>query len=232
MKENGEIKKKKSFLNRRSLLDDYYCDSSISLSDFRGFYTAGVIFGVFYLLTDPILRYLNKGEIFPLVFINTFKKDYFLCLAHWPLYYLFSYTALGIQKAIIKGLNVNIALVLSNLTEFTLFGYTYFITMGREWGSTHAMFVSFICCTHYFKMHSYKEMNKKYRESRDPCYPLNVTIENFTLYMWMPVLVYEPHFPRNMTIDFKYIVYKSFIGALGILFAYIICCDNIIPYTS
>ncbi|EAS03424.1 membrane bound O-acyltransferase, MBOAT protein (macronuclear) [Tetrahymena thermophila SB210] len=229
---NQQVVKKKIFQERISLLDDYHASSNLNKSDYRGFYTAGIIFGFFFLSVDPILRYLNQGEIFPLVFINSFKDDFFLCLGHWPLYYIYSYVALILQKAIVKGFNQKIVSALQILSELFLFAYSYFIIMNRNWGTTHATFISFICCTHYFKLHSYKQMNKQYRETKNPCYPANISLENFTLYMWMPTLVYEHSFPRKDKVDYKYVVYKSSMAAFGILFGYIVCCDYIIPYTS
>lgn len=90
---NSSNSNQHGFISRVSLLDDYYPSSSIKSSEFKGFYTAGIIFGMFYLVTDPIIRYMNTGEIFPFIFINSFKKDFFLCLIHWPLYYIFSHIA-------------------------------------------------------------------------------------------------------------------------------------------
>ena len=56
-------------------------------------------------------------------------------------------------------------------------------------------------------MHSYTVMNRDYRENylestKDPdakplsIYPLNINLKDFTLFMWMPVLVYETSYPR------------------------------------
>lgn len=45
----------------------------------------------------------------------------------------------------------------------------------------------------------------------------------------MPVLVYRHSYPRNKSVNFKYIAYKSFMGGSGILFGYIICSDSLIP---
>lgn len=45
----------------------------------------------------------------------------------------------------------------------------------------------------------------------------------------MPTLIYEHTYPRKDSIDYKYILYKSIMGILGIVFGYINCCDNIIP---
>lgn len=160
---------------------------------------------------------------------NSFEKDLFLCIFHWPLYYAFSYIALLLQKGIIKGYGERLCTTLHHMSEFGLFIYTIFIIVSRGWGTTHSTFLSFLCCTHYFKMHSYRSVNKAYRNEKDPAYPANINFENFTVYMWMPVLIYRHSFPRNKTRSYKYIAQKSFMGASGIIFGYIMCCDNLIP---
>jgi len=111
-----------------------------------------------------------------------------------------------------------------------MFGYTMYVSQVREWGITHVMFLTFLTCTHYFKMHSYRVVNLHYRKEKNPAYPANINVQNFTLYMWMPVLVYRHEYPRNKSIDYKFIAYKSIMTALGIMFGYIICCDHLIPY--
>jgi len=105
-----------------------------------------------------------------------------------------------------------------------------YISHVRDWALTHVLFLTFVSCTHYFKMHSYRVMNSQYRKQKDPAYPANISVENFTLYMWMPVLVYRHTYPRNKSIDYMFIVYKSMMTILGVVFGYFVCCDHLIPY--
>ena len=68
------------------------------------------------------------------------------------------------------------------------------------------------------KMHSYTETNKQLRieyvesksdnknNSNSNSYPGNLNIKNFTLYMWMPVIVYEIDYPRSTHIRIKYAI--------------------------
>jgi len=88
----------------------------------------------------------------------------------------------------------------------------------NSWCTSHSGYISMLACTHFMKMHSYYIINKEYRkdtaysikndESPISPYPNNITLWNFTLYMWMPVLVYEYEYPRNKTFRLKFLIWK------------------------
>lgn len=88
-------------------------------------------------------------------------------------------------------------------------------------------------------MHSYTMTNAelrkvweargKPRQSSPYEYPNNINFWNFTLFMWIPVLVYETQYPRNERIRKRYIIRK---GAyiLSILYLdYLIISEYILP---
>lgn len=96
----------------------------------------------------------------------------------------------------------------------------------------HGVFVTLQSCVFLYnilldfsmKMHSYTMTNSELRkiwESKgkpkhnNPYeYPNNINFRNFTLFMWMPVLVYETNYPRTERIRKRYVLRRA---------VYIIC---------
>lgn len=59
-------------------------------------------------------------------------------------------------------------------------------------------------------------------------YPSNINIQDFTLFMWTPWLVYDIY-PRKANISVFYIAKKSVITIVCILMAYVIHTEYLIP---
>ena len=122
-----------------------------------------------------------------------------------------------------------------------IFIYTMYMVITRDWCTTHVGYISIHTCVLVMKMHSYTVMNrdlrKNYLESvrreTNPLsiYPQNITLRDFTLFMWMPVLVYECSYPRwPEKRRYGYII-KKCIFAIGLIFLqYILMSDYVIPY--
>lgn len=120
-----------------------------------------------------------------------------------------------------------------------MFAYTLYIVITRNWCTTHAAFTSMISCTHFMKMHSYTVMNRYYREdyteakkkNRAPLspYPNNISFWNFTLYMWMPVTIYEYEYPRTKSVRITYLLKKIMQTSCTIVTGYIIMTELIFP---
>jgi hypothetical protein len=88
-------------------------------------------------------------------------------------------------------------------------------------------------------MHSYNEANYELRykwlkkgspKSDDlNLYPNNLTIKNFTLYLWFPVLVYEISYPRTTNIRKSYLLRKAIYGIAMFLLDIEIASQYIMP---
>ena len=78
-------------------------------------------------------------------------------------------------------------------------------------------------------MHSYQRMNASYRKTNNPLYPKNISFSNFNLYMWIPVLVYESHYPRKDSVSFKYIAWKAIGFFSGLTLIYMLI-EAMLPY--
>ncbi|EAR83561.1 membrane bound O-acyltransferase, MBOAT protein (macronuclear) [Tetrahymena thermophila SB210] len=281
--------KREFFQLRPSLLDELEENSEIRKSKFRGVFMALYLLIFTFLLSKPIQNFIKNGYAFSPVLFNSFKNDFFLCIITWPLFYAWSYTAFILQKLILLGLNDKLASILQHSTQSAIFVYTIYMTFTRDWCSTHATFCCLLACSHFMKMHSYTQANKKYREiylrsqkqsiikkkvsgnkefsdedkkavnssndqqkqkgqtngknsisqnvedsdnedkKKDIPYPQNINIKNFTLFMWMPVLIYEKSYPRSPKVRIWYILLKSTITAFCILAAYAIWTDYVMP---
>ncbi|KRX06313.1 hypothetical protein PPERSA_06284 [Pseudocohnilembus persalinus] len=120
--------------------------------------------------------------------------------------------------------------------------YTMYMVLHSTWCTSHVGYISMLTCTHTMKMYSYYRVNMYYREDtfeskeKDALpvspYPNNISFSNFTLYMWMPVLVYEHSYPRNEKIRYRFLIWKLVQTFIGIFIAYQIVSDHIMPHVA
>lgn len=233
-------RKHKSFVVRNSLLDDYTKEGALNKSLFKGLYNLSILFSCGIIVLFPIKRWILKGSPFDYDFFNSFKKEYALCLLQWPLFYMWSYTSFVLQYLILHGVPQVIVTVLQHSFQTSLFLYTMYQALSRDWCSTHVIFTSFACCTHFMKMHSYTNMNRYYRQDWLRCqsnkekapisnYPHNISLANFTRYMWSPVLVYEYQYPRSGPIRILFIIRKGLECLMLVMSSYILVSECIYP---
>lgn len=234
-------KRVKTFSIRNSFLDDYASHSMINRSLFKGLFTFGVLYTCIVAFRNPIIRYNQTGQAFDFNFYNEFKKEFILCVTTWPLFYLWSYTAFFLQKLILLGLPRPLEILIQYTTQLMMFAYTMYQVLTRNWCTTHAAFTSMVSCTHFMKMHSYTVMNRYYRKDQQESksakqprtpqspYPHNINFWNFTLFMWMPVLIYEYEYPRNKSVRLSYILQKILQSCFTIITGYIIMTEYILP---
>jgi len=90
------------------------------------------------------------------------------------------------------------------------------------------------------KMHSYSQINKQFREKylkaqkerttdETSTYPKNITLKDFSEYMWMPTLIYQDVYPRTEKIQFKFVIYTSLKTFLLIVIGYVWFSDYVTP---
>lgn len=146
------------------------------------------------IVAYPILRYIKHGQVFNDNLYNNMSKDIWVVVCTWPLFYCWAYTALVLQKFIIWGLNKNIAIFLQHSTQSMMFIYSLYMTIYKDWCTSHTGFITMLSCTHFMKMHSYTVINKDYRDDYLDAkkkgykalssYPNNINFKDFTRYMW------------------------------------------------
>lgn len=62
--------------------------STLNKSQFRGFFNQAAIFGIIFIVTQPVINYLDHGYFLDATLYNTFKVDFIFCLVNWPLFFL------------------------------------------------------------------------------------------------------------------------------------------------
>jgi sterol O-acyltransferase len=95
------------------------------------------------------------------------------------------------------------------------------------------------CIDSSMKMHSYTMTNVELRKiweakgrpkhKNENEYPNNINFFNFTLFMWMPVLVYETQYPRTERIRKRYIIRKGAYIISILYLDYLIVSEYILP---
>lgn len=71
-----------------SHLDSEDPTSSLSQSPFRGFYNLGVIIGLIFVVTQPIINFMEHGYFLESTLFNSLRVDLLFCLLSWPLFFL------------------------------------------------------------------------------------------------------------------------------------------------
>ena len=85
------IIRNKDFQERISYLDDISSESQLSQSTFKGLFNFLVTFALVHFVMTSYVNYKKTGFFFELEIYNNVKRDYFLAVAVWPLFYLYSH---------------------------------------------------------------------------------------------------------------------------------------------
>ena len=80
-----------TFPNIPSHLDESNPQSSLNRSELRGFYNLVAIFGFIFLITQPVINFIDYGYFLEPTLFQTFKVDFIFCLVSWPLFFLWYY---------------------------------------------------------------------------------------------------------------------------------------------
>ena len=145
-----------------------------------------------------------------------------------------------IEKAIVAGLPQSLGYILQHLSQTGMFIFSIVLILKKNWCATHSAFVIMQTSVHYMKMHSFSVTNRDYRTQAKEAklsdtkplsnYPHNLTLSNYTEFLWTPVLTYSETYPRLATRDYGYILKKCVVTLLNIMAAYMIHTDYILPH--
>eukprot|EP00743_Colponemidia_sp_Colp-15_P001405 GILK01001541.1.p1 GENE.GILK01001541.1~~GILK01001541.1.p1 ORF type:complete len:470 (-),score=70.38 GILK01001541.1:121-1467(-) len=236
--------KKNTFKSRTSKFDMQQ-GSSIQESEFRGFYNLFALFLVFFIITQPLNNWIDKGYLMHWGLWNNMTRDLMALGIAWFCMFVWSFTALFLQKAILAGLPPFLVLVCQHGSQAAMMAVMIVLSVARGWSVGHTGFIVVQSIVHFMKMHSYTMTNRdlaiaarekkkndaetKEEEEHAVTYPENVNVQDFAYYMVAPTLVYEPHFPRTERFRIGYFMEKS-IAMLGcVLVLYFVSTQYIIP---
>jgi sterol O-acyltransferase len=205
----------------------------------EGFYNLFVLSFTLFVVTHPVLTYLQKGEYFNTALFNSFKKDFFIVVSTWPLFTIWTFNAFILQKLVVRGMPLWMMYILQHLTQLIMFFVCIYAIIDKNWGVTHTTFILFQACIHFMKMHSYCATNIWMREEVIVCkkrgwqpstpYPHNVNLQDFCYYLAAPVLVYWHHYPKTTKIRWGFFFERALLALLGLVTCYIMACEYIIP---
>ncbi|TDH73521.1 uncharacterized protein CCR75_007033 [Bremia lactucae] len=225
---NGGIKK---FRDVVSPLDPADARSGVHSSEFRGLYNLTMLAGVLYVVTTLITNLLMRNEPADLkLLLSVFYSTHLLeVLATFVCQALYAYTALiPVYMAGTKGLSNRLIInIVHHTLQSLLFFFTIVFIVWRDWNLIHAISAFIEGLVLLMKMHSY--IRTKLEIARTANKPPSLDVKDFTMYLLIPTLVYEPNFPRTNRIRWGYIAEKIFSVIMGISMLYIIVTTHVIP---
>ncbi|KAG6976079.1 hypothetical protein JG688_00001722 [Phytophthora aleatoria] len=197
----------KKFRDVVSPLDPADARSGVHCSEFRGLYNLAMLAGVLYVFTTLFTNLLMRKDPADLkLLLSVFYSTHLLeVLATFACQALYAYTA---------------------LIPSSLF-FTIVFIVWRDWNLIHAVSAFIEGLVLLMKMHSY--IRTKLEISRTEDKPPSPDIKDFTMYLLIPSLVYEPNFPRTDRIRWGYLAEKTFSVIMGISMLYIIVTTHVMP---
>lgn len=240
----SEVKSKQhsrhNFVPRTSYLDSYHLDEShLQNSIFKGFYRLIIVFGLFHVLLKPIHNYHIYGYFFKSSLISKLITDLEILISVYPIFYAWSYLAFLLQILIKKNIIISnhTILLFQHSTQLGVFILALIYCLWSSMCITHMAFVVVQCIIHFFKMHSYTQVNKSYRaeymsgkyEKSDGKYPQNINISNFLYFIHCPTFIYQDNYPKSESIRWKYVIHKSCLAFAALICLYHLYTEYLEP---
>ncbi|CEG35954.1 sterol o [Plasmopara halstedii] len=224
-------KRIKKFCNVVSPLDPADARSGVHSSEFRGLYNLAMLAGVLYVFTTLLTNLLMRNQPADLKLLTSvFYSTHLLeVLATFVCQGLYAYTALipvymAGTKRFSNRLTINIV---HHILQSLLFFFTIVFIVWRDWNLIHAVSAFIEGLVLLMKMHSYIRTMLEISRAQNKIPSLDV--KDFTMYLLIPSLVYEPNFPRTDRIRWEYIAEKVFALIMGISMLYIIITTQVMP---
>ncbi|KAE9345588.1 hypothetical protein PF008_g8671 [Phytophthora fragariae] len=211
-------KRMKKFRDVVSPLDPADVRSNVHSSEFRGLYNLAMLSGVLYVFTTLFTNLVTRKDPADLklllsVFYSTHLLEVFATFACQALY---AYTAL--VPVYMAGTDKLSNRLLVNIVHYTLQSLLFFFTVvfivWRDWNLIHAVSAFIEGLVLLMKMHSYVRSKLEIARMEDKA--PSPDIKDYTMYLLIPSLVYEPKFPRTDQIRWGYFAEKTFSTIMGI----------------
>jgi hypothetical protein len=225
------------FQIRESYMDVLIDQTKLNKSEFKGFYNLIMSLLILYVFTLPILNYLNHGYLVKTKFIKKMVHDLSILIIVWPLFHLWTYLAYILQIMILKNYPKIFCLIFQNLTQAGIFIFTTYICLYSNMCTSHVLFTLTQCLIHFFKMHSYTQTNRDYRENflmnlkfgekKISSYPENINFTNFLYFLRAPTFVYQESYPRNENFRISYVILKFLKAIFCVVICYYIYTEHI-----
>ncbi|KAG7401800.1 Sterol O-acyltransferase 2 (Sterol-ester synthase 2) [Phytophthora boehmeriae] len=224
-------KRMKKFQVLVSPLDPADARSNVHTSDLRGIYNLGLLCSALYTFTaifTGLMTRKDPGDMKWLLSIF-YSTQLLEVLATFACQALYSYTALiPVHMAGTEVLsNRQLVNTVHHTLQSLLFFFTIVCIVWRDWNLIHAVSAFLEGLVLMMKMHSY--IRTKLETSRREGKPPSSDVKDFTVYLLMPTLVYEPSFPRTDRIRWGYVVTKLSSIILGISTLFIIISNHVMP---
>jgi len=230
------------FKSRSSWLDHTISNAKINESEFRGVFRLILVLFIMFVSRHLYNLVFSHRDPIKKELIVRVLKDFEFLFIIWPLFHVWSYLAYFLQLLVLKGLPRWISIILQHLTQSGIFILTTIICLKGNMCSTHNIFTCIQCMVHFFKMHSYTEVNRAYRQEYLDCqknkqkqilssYPNNITFGNFFYFCRVPTFIYQDTYPRtDSPIDWNYVVKKFFMSGFLLLFIYYVYTEYVEIY--
>lgn len=225
-------KRVKKFQAIVSPLDPADKRSGVHSSDLRGIYNLGLLLGLIYTASTIFTGLITRAAQADLnLFVSIFFSTHLLeVLATFAWQGAYAYMALiPVYMAGTKMFSGRRLLIhtVHHTLQSLLFFFTVVCIAWRDWNMIHAISAFLEGLVLMMKMHSYIRTTLEIARREGQYLPPD--IKAFSVYLWMPTLVYEPNFPRTDHIRWGYVAKKLFSIVLGISTLFIIVSNHVMP---
>ena len=206
-----------SFQERDSWLDLLIDQTKINQTEFKGFFTMFMVLFIFYVFTLPFYNYVTYGYFLKFKIIERMINDLSILLLIWPLFHFWTYSAYLLELLILKNFPKILIFFYKCLTQYSILLFTWYVCIYRNMCTTHIIFTMVQGLIHFFKMHSYTNTNRDYREhwlkkkhnidyKPISSYPNNITFLNFFYFLRAPTFVYQEQYPSSGKFRLNYFI--------------------------
>lgn len=221
-----------SFRVRPSRLDVFESTSYLRQSQLRGFAVLAGFLSLAYPWIKVIKNIYSGKEPISTELADAMFNDTCLLMIWWCKLGAWAYTAYFNIKLYASG---RIPLVATRLFQYTsqlvLLAHAVFGCLFRDWPIIPSCFILVVGTVCFMKMHAFSDTNIRFVEEKQVEQLKSINLPHFTRFLWAPVLVYEPSYPRGPGFRWWYLLAKSLslISAMTIL--YVLITDHILPTT-
>eukprot|EP01071_Lankesteria_metandrocarpae_P000487 Lankesteria_metandrocarpae@DN1065_c0_g1_i1.p1 len=216
---------------------DIDTNSDLANSPFWGFATVVCVSSSMFVLSQPFIRFLDDGRFIDGTLASAMFKDIWLLFFVSLADYLWSTTSyflhLGYRN---KYLGLKMLYFIQHTTQFVVLLAAVSACLYNRWAVIPSSFVLMQASIFFMKMHSYTAtclqlLRDEGTPAANPNYPHCLTFRNFIDYLFCPVLVYEPEYPRGSGFRLGYFTHKLFGLFFAMVFLYMVLTSFLVPIT-
>eukprot|EP01116_Phalansterium_solitarium_P023464 TRINITY_DN8228_c0_g1_i1.p1 TRINITY_DN8228_c0_g1~~TRINITY_DN8228_c0_g1_i1.p1 ORF type:complete len:641 (-),score=238.70 TRINITY_DN8228_c0_g1_i1:95-2017(-) len=213
--------------------------SMLTISHVQTIYNVFVAMLMLSLTNTLMHNYYETGQAIDFTILAWVFEGFPVAIVLWLGLFVTSFHAYFLQRAVVANL---VSSTVARWVSFVI-GIVMHVVSAKSVSFFHfhvATAMALMCEVTRFtmKMHSYLTVNRQLQQAKaagsdDPdanVFPRNVTLSNYFEFLWFPCLVYQTSYPRNKSINWRFVFRQSLDFAMCILYIYAVFVRYIQPY--